>query len=620
MTGARLALIVANDEYDHPGLRRLDAPAQDAAALAQVLGDPGVGGFEVKVMRNRSTQKIRTAIERFFVDCKRDDLLLLHFSCHGLKDAAGDLFLAMKNTRPDLLASTGLDADFVNRMMVSSRAKGIVLFLDCCYGGAFPKGVQVRAAGEAQVLDAFAGQATVAGGRGRVVVSASNAMQYSFEAGELSDGTASPSVFTGALVEALTSGAADKDGDGRIGINELFSFVEEKVLENSPNQHPQISIYGAQGDIFLARTRIRDVKPTPLEPHLLEAMANPRWESRIGYVDLFRERAAGNDLGVALTAHNVLMALREDDSRRLSEAASAALTETELTVYPPSLELELDEAGVAPGILTLSGPPIAMMVTARTDDPWLGFEYVDSRLLVRVIEPLPTGTSVGAVTLKSPIGEFVVIVRATTTAGVHEQPPPLHEQVAADWDAAIAESKDTVEPEFDFEAAVRAPSQEVPTAAVEIDPNPSKPEANSHATESERARIDPAARAAAIKELQKKPSIDRSWGHPKRRTVMVAQIALGAVALLAMILGNYLVGGDAGSKRTGRSGGGGDSARCGGRGCPQCCLSRYRIGLLGLRRCRGRHLSRWIWTVLLFFTVSSGSVHCSQRLPGPENG
>ncbi|WP_165546750.1 hypothetical protein [Kribbella soli] len=31
MDGARVALVVANDQYDDPGLRQLVAPAQDAA-------------------------------------------------------------------------------------------------------------------------------------------------------------------------------------------------------------------------------------------------------------------------------------------------------------------------------------------------------------------------------------------------------------------------------------------------------------------------------------------------------------------------------------------------------------------------------------------------------------
>ncbi len=132
MAGRRLALVVANDEYDDPGLRRLNAPAQDADALADVLGDPGVGGFDVDVLHNASAQVVRTAVEDLFADRSFDDLLVLHFSCHGVKNAEGELFLAMKDTRPSRLASTGVAAGFVSGQMVISRAQRIALFLDCC--------------------------------------------------------------------------------------------------------------------------------------------------------------------------------------------------------------------------------------------------------------------------------------------------------------------------------------------------------------------------------------------------------------------------------------------------------------------------------------------------------
>ena len=111
----------------------------------------------MQVLHNEAAQEIRFAVEDFFADRAPEDLLLLHFSCHGLKNAAGELFLAVADTKPTRLASTAVAADFVNRQMADSRAQRIALFLDCCYGGAFPRGMVVRAAGEAQVRDAFAG-------------------------------------------------------------------------------------------------------------------------------------------------------------------------------------------------------------------------------------------------------------------------------------------------------------------------------------------------------------------------------------------------------------------------------------------------------------------------------
>ena len=126
----------------------------DAEALAKVLGDPQIGGFDVQVVYNETAHIIQAQIEDLFRQ-PTDDLLLLHLSCHGLKSESGELFFAARNTRPNRLASTAISADFVQRCMRSSRSHSIVLFLDCCYGGAFGQGVVVRAAGEVNVFTAF---------------------------------------------------------------------------------------------------------------------------------------------------------------------------------------------------------------------------------------------------------------------------------------------------------------------------------------------------------------------------------------------------------------------------------------------------------------------------------
>jgi hypothetical protein len=44
---SRRALVVATGSYADAGLRRLRAPARDAASLARVLADPMIGGFTV---------------------------------------------------------------------------------------------------------------------------------------------------------------------------------------------------------------------------------------------------------------------------------------------------------------------------------------------------------------------------------------------------------------------------------------------------------------------------------------------------------------------------------------------------------------------------------------------
>ena len=143
MAGRRMALIVANDEYEHEGLKHLLAPGADADALAAVLGDTRIGDFAVRVVRNEPAHIIQGWIEDLFAEARANDVLVLHFSCHGLKGESGELFFAARDTRPNRLASTATSADFVQRCMRASRSRSILL-LDCCYGGAFSSGVTIR--------------------------------------------------------------------------------------------------------------------------------------------------------------------------------------------------------------------------------------------------------------------------------------------------------------------------------------------------------------------------------------------------------------------------------------------------------------------------------------------
>jgi uncharacterized caspase-like protein len=415
MSGARSALVVANDRYDDAGLRELVAPAQDADALAAALGDPAVGGFDVRVLRNAAAQELRVAVEDFFADRRSDDLLLLHFSCHGVKNAAGELFLAMADTKPDRLASTAVSADFVNRQMADSRAQRIALFLDCCYGGAFPRGMVVRAAGEAQVRDAFAGQERVGGGRGRVVVTASRAMEYAFEGDQLTGGPARPSVFTGAVVDGLTTGEADRDGDGWIGLTELVGYVSDRVQRVTPHQNPQMWTFGSQGELLIARSRARRVSPGALPPELLEALESPLAAVRFGVADELTSRIADTDLTQAYAAFLALRRLVDDDSRKVSDAARRGV-EGATPHVPPSLELDADGTGE----VTLTGPPIARAVVASPREPWLAVRQEGAVVRVRATPPGP-GPHEGTLTLAGPTGEATVTVHA---AGQEADPDP----------------------------------------------------------------------------------------------------------------------------------------------------------------------------------------------------
>jgi chaperonin GroEL len=242
------ALLIAAGEYEDPTLSRLRAPEQDVERLAALLDDPDVGGFtEVRVLRDAPDHQVRLSIEDLLSDRLRDDLVLLYFSCHGVVDRQGKLYFAAANTRQNRPAGTATSASFVNELIAASLASAKILILDCCYSGAFAEGFKsIRG----NALDGRIGT-------GYVVLSASDRYEFAFEGDSVTDSAPRASAFTDVMIEGLSTGAADLNGDGRIDVDELFRYVHEGVVRRQPNQTPRKWASGADPHIVVARARTR---------------------------------------------------------------------------------------------------------------------------------------------------------------------------------------------------------------------------------------------------------------------------------------------------------------------------------------------------------------------------
>jgi hypothetical protein len=317
--GPRLALVIATTTYADPGLRRLRAPARDATDLAGVLGDPAIGGFSVTSVVNQPAQSIRIAIEDFLADQGTQTLLLVYLSCHGLLDATRRLYFAAADTRKDRLGSTGVEAAWVLDQLEQCRARRQILILDSCFSGAFAHGAKGDA--DLGLQDRFAGQ-----GRGRVVLTASNATEYSFE-GEPTDPAATAgSVFTGALVAGLRTGAADLDHDGFVSVDDAYAYAFDQVKAAGAAQTPQRWLYGAEGHIVLARSPVgKAVTPSPLPESLRSGLESPLPGIRIGAVNVLGSWLASGDPAQTLAARNQLQQVAEHDNPQVAEAARALL-------------------------------------------------------------------------------------------------------------------------------------------------------------------------------------------------------------------------------------------------------------------------------------------------------
>jgi hypothetical protein len=255
MADRRHALIVASSRYDDPDLQRLIAPGADAAALADVLGDPAIGGFEVKSVHNKPMATILEEIDGFFEGGRRDDLLLFYFSGHGIKGNDGKLYFAARNTDRRRLRSTAVPARLVYEMMDQSRSKRQLLILDCCYSGAFTRELVPKDDTIVHANEELAGY-------GRAILTASDAMQYAFQGDAIEEigGSKPLSVFTSTLVRGLKSGEADLDRDGRITLDELYRFVERGLHDEEAPQTPQLTAVDVRGDLVVAR----NPRPLPI--------------------------------------------------------------------------------------------------------------------------------------------------------------------------------------------------------------------------------------------------------------------------------------------------------------------------------------------------------------------
>jgi hypothetical protein len=308
----RLALLVATYRYQDEELQQLTAPGEDAEDLAEALRNPEIAGFdEVTVKLNEPHHVVGQAIGEFFHKRRRDDLTVLYFTGHGLKDEQGRLYLAMTDTRHDQLLFTGLSANQINEAMEASSSRQQLLILDCCYSGAYPGDRVPKADTKAHSLSRFEGT-------GRVILTASDAIQYAFQ-GDQVTGEGSGSVFTRFLVEGLTTGDADLDHDGNIALDELYAYAYDHVIAAEPRQHPQM-LEHVEGRIVLAQ----NINWT-LPDHIRHAVQSPFKEQRLAALEELKHlHVVGNDR-VRTEVVSQTRTLAEDDSKSVSIAASELL-------------------------------------------------------------------------------------------------------------------------------------------------------------------------------------------------------------------------------------------------------------------------------------------------------
>jgi len=248
------------NEATVPPLRYAVSDAKGiATTLDGMLSDPNKN---VRQMLDGQASRQELMDQLFYQlpsEVKPADTVVIFFSGHGAPDTTTDnqgnveTFLLPIDADPAKLFTTAIRMSDVGTMLKRLRSERIVFIADTCYSGAAGgsaggrtvgvPGVALRAVG----LRSFPRRPE---GKGCAILTASTGTQVAQEKAELGHG-----VFSYYLMKGL-KGAADRNRDGNITVDEAFDYVKSEVSAATGNaQTPQISRDPTAGEIILGRVK-----------------------------------------------------------------------------------------------------------------------------------------------------------------------------------------------------------------------------------------------------------------------------------------------------------------------------------------------------------------------------
>ncbi len=232
-----VALLFGIGEYhQRERIAPLRYPGRDARALARLLADGDCCGFprdRVALLTDDHAGR-RNMVRRLSrwlpQQAHGAELVLIYFAGHGVVQPVGgrdEGFLLPHDADPDDVIATGIAMSDVARWIEGIDAGAIVVCLDCCHAGSIlpREGMTLRAADRDMHIQPSVIQRL--GGRGRFLIASCDKGQKSIEAEEFRHG-----LFTYHLLEGLR-GSGDRDGDGLVGVAELFNYVAAAVSRDA---------------------------------------------------------------------------------------------------------------------------------------------------------------------------------------------------------------------------------------------------------------------------------------------------------------------------------------------------------------------------------------------------
>jgi serine/threonine protein kinase len=243
---AAVAVLIGVGDYRHrEQIAALRYPPRDARALARALTDPELCAFPAERVQVLTDKRARRAevvyrLAHWLPEQARGaELALIYFAGHGVVERAGEReegYLLPWDTDPDQIATHGVAMSDLARWIDSLSVRAVVVCLDCCHAGQIIQRSSIAertSPGSERERDLALRPSVLAGitGRGRFLIASCDQGQKSLEVEELKHG-----LFTYHLLRGLR-GAGDRDGDGKVGVGELFSYVSTAVTREAREKY-----------------------------------------------------------------------------------------------------------------------------------------------------------------------------------------------------------------------------------------------------------------------------------------------------------------------------------------------------------------------------------------------
>ena len=256
----KAAVVVGINDYQDEQITDLKYAVADAEAFAERLGDQGTFG-SIKLLTTTQSDEdkrptkfnVLRALETVAGNAGPDDMLLLYFSGHGVRD-----YLLPQDGRLSSPENSGIAMAEINRILEGSQASRQVLILDCCHSG----GLRVGGVRDEAVMLEEQEKAFLKDVDGRITLSSCGRSQVAHELPDKGHG-----VFTYYLLRALKGEAVDEKGfvtawgAAQYVMREVRAWANESGRQQSPRVEANVS-----GPIVLAVTGRKSVRPTPVQP------------------------------------------------------------------------------------------------------------------------------------------------------------------------------------------------------------------------------------------------------------------------------------------------------------------------------------------------------------------